>query len=353
VTARAELRKGIVATAVAAAALGVGACGSSDSGGGASTTAGGQAKGLTVGYSSKGSDQFQLVMQQQAIGHVKSAGFKALQPTSSQSDPGQQITDIRNLVSEGANAMLVSPGDSAAIAPAINFLNSRKIPVVALDSSPSTSKVAIVVRTDNYGAGATGCQLIGKELNGKGTVLALQGDYNSESGADRGNGFLKCMRSRFPGVKVIDRHMDWKTDLCSQIANSQLKSDRSIGAVYMASETICMAPVLAALKNAGRQAPAGQPGHVFTVGIDGSPFALKMVREGKLDVDLSQPLDLYAKYGVQYLKRAAGGASFSAGPTEHETKIVQDGNNLTDLLPVTVVTKDNASSKSLWGNAVG
>jgi ribose transport system substrate-binding protein len=347
------VRKLTVVLPAVAVALVVGACGSNGSGGSSGGSGGGSgAQALTVGYSSKGSDQFQLVMQQQAIDQVKAAGMKALQPTTSQSDPGQQITDVHNLVSEGANAMLVAPGDSAAIGPAIDFLNARQIPVVALDTSPSTSKVAIVVRTDNVGAGAAGCQQIGKALDGKGTALALQGDYNSESGLDRGNGFLDCMKKSFPGITVIDRHMDWKTDLCAQIASSQLKANASIGAIYMASETICMAPVLAALKNAHREAPAGQPDHVFTVGIDGSPFALQMVRAGKLDVDLSQPLDLYAKYGVQYLQQAAAGKTFHPGRTDHGTTIVQSGGNLTDLLPVTVVTKSNASSTALWGNAV-
>jgi ribose transport system substrate-binding protein len=355
VTGRVHVAKAAAVVAIAASAVGVGACGSNSSGGSStaakpSSQGGGQS--LTVGYSSKGSDQFQLVMQQQAIGQVNAAGLKALQPTSSQGDPGQQITDVHDLVSEGANAILVSPGDSAAIKPAIDFLNSKRVPVVALDSSPSTSRVAMVVRTDNYGAGATGCQLIGRALGGKGTALALQGDYNSESGLDRGNGFLDCMRRSFPGIKVVDRHMDWQTDRCAQLANAELKADSSIGAIYMASETICMSPVLAALKGAGREAAPGQPGHVYTVGIDGSPFALKMVRAGKLDADLSQPLDLYAKYGVQYLKRAAAGETFQAGPTDHQTRIVQDGQNLTDLLPVTVVTRANASSKALWGNAV-
>ncbi|HEX7291709.1 MAG TPA: sugar ABC transporter substrate-binding protein [Conexibacter sp.] len=354
-TGRDHVAKGAVVAAIAALALTVGACGSNDSPGsstGGSTTSDAGGKRLTVGYSSKGSDQFQLVMQEQAIGQLEAAGLEALEPTSSQGDPGQQITDVRNLVSAGANAILVAPGDSAAIKPAVDFLNGKQIPVVALDSSPSTSRVAMVVRTDNVGAGAAGCELIGRALGGRGTALALQGDYNSESGLDRGNGFLDCMREKFPDIAVIDRHMDWKTDRCAQLANTELKAHDEIGAIYMASETICMAPVLAALKGAGRDAPQGEDGHVFTVGIDGSPFALKMVREGKLDADLSQPLDLYAKYGVDYLRRAADGETFRAGPTDHDTTVVESGPNLVDLLPVTVVTKDNASSDTLWGNAV-
>jgi ABC-type sugar transport system substrate-binding protein len=353
------LRTALASASIAAALLGLAACGSSsddDSGATASSGGGGSSEtdqnDLKVGYSSKGSDQFQLVMQEQTIDAIEAAGLDALQPTTSNSDAGKQITDIRNLVSGGANSIIVAPGDSAAIAPAINFLNEKKIPVVALDSSPSTSKVAITVRTDNVQAGQAGCEKLGEWLDGKGTVLALQGDYNSESGMDRGNGFLDCMKSKFPDIKVVDRHMDWKTDKCSQIASTELKADKSIKGIYMASETICMAPVLSALKSSGRTAPAGDPNHVYTIGIDGSPFALQMVREGKLDGDLSQPLNLYAKYGVEYLQKAAAGETFKAGPSAHDTEIVQDGENLIDLLPVTFVDKSNASSKELWGNQV-
>lgn len=343
----------VIAACIVGLAVGATACGSSSStGSGASGGHSGATSHLTVGFSSKGSDQFQLVMQQETVQALKKAGLKTLQPTQSQSDPGQQITDVHNLVSEGANAMLVSPGDSAAIGPAIDFLNTKHIPVVALDSSPTTAKVSVVVRTDNYAAGAEACKHMGAWLKGKGTVLALQGSYTSESGQDRGNGFDQCMRATFPHVKVIDRQMNWMTDQCSQIADTELKANRAIRGIYMASETICMSPVLSALKAAGREVPVGQPGHVYTIGIDGSPFALQMVRAGKLDADLSQPLNLYAKYGVTYLEKAAAGQTFHPGPTTHGTRIVKSGGNLTDLLPVTYVTKKNASSSALWGNDV-
>ena len=67
--------------------------------------------------------------------------------------------------------------------------------------------------------------------------------------------------------------------------------------------------------------------------------------------EISQPLDQYAKYGVQYLKDALDGKKLKLGKTDHNSTIVKFNGNLMDLLPATLVTKANADDASLWGNA--
>jgi ribose transport system substrate-binding protein len=344
----------VITTALVAGSLTVAlaACGSGNSKSTTAQKSGSATKKITVGYSNLGEDQFQLIEQQKAVQEIKKQGLTALPPVSANKDPGKQLSDIHTLVSQGANGIMVTPVDSAAIKPAINFLSSKGIPAVSIDISPQGSKVAMVVRADNLKMGADACKQMGTALHGKGTVLSLEGDYKTTNGHDRGEGFLQCMKGDYPGIKIIDRHMDWNTDKCASIANTILRTNKAINGVYMASDTICLAPVLSALKAAGRDAPVGAPGHVYMVSIDGSPFGLKMVRAGKLDALLSQPLDLYAKYGVDYLKRAAAGEKFKLGPTDHGSKIINDAGNLEDALPAPLVTKKNAADPSLWGNGV-
>ena len=347
------MRFGSILLAVATTAA-LSACGGSDDSGataGATTAASGAAKALKVGYSSKGSDQFQLILQQEVQSQIPKQGLSGLQPTASNNDPGKQIADIHTLVSQGANAILVAPGDSKAIKPAIDFLDSKRIPTVSLDTSPDGAKVAMVVAADNVKMGQDGCAQMGAWLKGKGTVLSMQGDYNTSSGRDRGVGFKSCMDKKFPGIHVIERPTHWQSDQAADVANTVLKTNKQIDGVYMASDTVMLSAVLSALKSAGRDAMVGQPGHVFLISIDGSPFGLQQVRAGKLDALLSQPLDLYAKYGVGYLKEANAGKTFKVGPTDHGSRIVTTSGNLTDLLPAPLVTKDNASDPSLWGNS--
>jgi ribose transport system substrate-binding protein len=297
-------------------------------------------------------DEFQNILQRYTLSHVKTQGLTALTPVSSNGDPGKQIADIQSLVALGAEGVILVPGDSAAIKPALDFLSSKQIPAVSIDIAPVGAKVAMIVRADNYRMGQDACAWMGAKLHGKGTVLSMQGDYKTTNGRDRGQGFKKCMDKKFPKIKVIERPTYWLADKAAEVANTVVATNKQLDGIYMASDTTFLAPVLSALKKAGRTAKVGRPGHVYLISIDGSPYGLQQVRAGRLDALLSQPLDLYAKWGVTYLKRAKQGEKFKTGPTTHRSRIIMVGGNPEDLLPAPLVTKANASSKTLWGNSV-
>lgn len=345
----------LMSAALVVAAMALGACGDSDSDG--TNTGGGTASGdtpakdLKIGFSNKSPDQAMLTMQRFALDAIDELGMEALQPLSAGSDPGKQISDVQSLVSAGAEAMVVVPQDSSAIKPALDFLSSRDIPAVTLDTAPVGAKVAMAIMADNVRMGQDACAQMGEWLKGKGTVLSMQGDYRTSTGRDRGVGFKDCMDDRFPDIEVIERPTYWQADRAADVANTTLKTNDEIDGVYMASDTVMLASVLSALKSAGRDAKVGEPGHVYLISIDGTPFALDQIRANKLDALLSQPLDLYAKYGVEYLKRAKDGETFTTGPTEHDSKIVTISGNLTDLLTAPLVTTDNVDEPTLWGNA--
>jgi ribose transport system substrate-binding protein len=128
-----------------------------------------------------------------------------------------------------------------------------------------------------------------------------------------------------------------------------LNANPDLKAVYMQSD-YALAASLNVLKKAGKTAKVGEPGHIVTLSIDATPEGLDQIRQGVLDAEISQPADLYAKYGVEYLKEAMAGKTFKAGPTKHGSEIVMFHGNPMDLLPAVVVTKKNVDDRSLWGN---
>ena len=72
---------------------------------------------------------------------------------------------------------------------------------------------------------------------------------------------------------------------------------------------------------------------------------------GEIDATVSQPADLYAKYGIMYLKQAMDGKTFAAGPTDHDSTIVEVRPGvLEDQLAAPLVTKENVDDKSFWAN---
>ena len=54
---------------------------------------------------------------------------------------------------------------------------------------------------------------------------------------------------------------------------------------------------------------------------------------------------------IYAIGEAMEGKTFSEGPTDHNSKIVKNGESLEDQLPSPTVTKENADDKSFWGNA--
>ncbi|MBN9510620.1 MAG: sugar ABC transporter substrate-binding protein [Alphaproteobacteria bacterium] len=308
-------------------------------------------KSFTMGYSVGFlTDPFQAIQVDLTIAEAKKAGLKPLPVANANGDAGKQITDFHNLISEGAQGLIVVPTDSDAIVPALAFAASKHVPVVDIDIGPGGGKVAMIVRADNLRMGEDACHLIGKQIGGKGTVLSMMGDQATTNGRDRTTGFAECMKKDFPGIKVIAQPTYWKTDKATAVAQTVVTSTPDLAAIYMQSDAVMLAGVLNVLKSAGKLTKVGEPHHIMLVSIDGTPLALQRLRDGLLDAAISQPLDLYVKYGLQYLQAAVAGQTFKPGPTDHGSHIVDFKGNPMDLLPAPTVTKENASDPALWGN---
>lgn len=336
-----------VLLAATASILAASACGSDDSSGSTSSSGSG---GGDVGYSESFlTDAFQVQLVKQLTQQAKSQGVKLLPAVNADGDAAKQSADVQTLLGRGVKGLIVVPVDSKAIVPAIKQANSKKVPVVTVDLGSDGGKIAMIVRADNVYMGTAACTYMGKQLKGAGTALNLQGDLATQNGQDRSKGFTECMASEFPKIKVVSKPMNWKPDECTTQAQTVLSTTK-IDGVFMGSESVCLAGVQKVLKNQGKLTQVGSPGHVVSVGIDGSAAALDAVRAGTLDAVISQPLDLYAKYGTQYIKDAMAGKTFKEGKTDHDSTIVKNGESLEDQLPSPTVTKANADDSTLWGN---
>jgi ribose transport system substrate-binding protein len=343
----------LIAAALCAVALAAAGCGDDDDDGGGGDGSGGGGGGgetFTMGYSAPFlTAQFEVVLQDQTIGIAEDAGLEVLPATNANSDSAKQNTDVRNLISGGAEGLIVVANDSKAIIPALDYAEQEDVPVVSIDIGPDGGKAAMIVRADNIQMGELACDDMAKTIGEKGKVLSLQGAFTSINGRERSKGFADCIKSKYPDIELIEEPTDW--DPKKQVAAIQttLTSDPDLKGIFMQSD-YALAASLNAIKKAGHGAKVGEPGHIYTVSIDATPEGLDLVRQGVLDAEISQPLDGYAKYGVQYLREAVAGETFKPGPTDHDTEIVMFNGNPMDLLPATLVKKDNVDDPNLWGN---
>jgi ribose transport system substrate-binding protein len=303
-----------------------------------------------VGYAESFlTDPFQVQLVKNMTAQATDQSVDLLPAVNANADASKQATDVQTLLGRGVKGLIIVAVDSKAISSAVKQANSQNVPVVMVDLGSDSGKAAMIVRADNVYMGKAACEAEGKLLGGKGTVLNLQGDLSTQNGQDRSKGFTDCMASEFPGITVISKPMNWKPEECATQAQTVI-STTQIDGIFQGSESVCLDSVNKVLSTLGKNATVGQAGHIVNVGIDGSPAGLNAIRAGQMDAIISQPVDLYAKYGIQYIKEAMEGKTFTAGPTDHDSTIVQVGDSLEDQLPSPTVTKDNVDDKTLWGN---
>jgi simple sugar transport system substrate-binding protein/ribose transport system substrate-binding protein len=190
----------------------------------------------------------------------------------------------------------------------------------------------------------------------------LQGDVASINGRDRTDAFNECMQKTFPAMQVFGEPSKWDGALAASQLQTALAANPDVRGVYMES-SFALAGTLQVLKQKELLAPPADPKHVFVVSNDGIPEELKDIGAGQIDATVSQPADLYAKYGLYYVQQAIAGKTFNPGPTDHESTIIQVRPGvLEDQLSAPLVTVDGSAiggaptlkydDKSLWGNNV-
>jgi ABC-type sugar transport system substrate-binding protein len=274
---------------------------------------------------------------------------KLVGPISSDGDAGKQATQIRTLIDQGVNALIINPVDSAAIAPTLDYAASKHVPVVSVDVAPTKGKVYMIVRADNLLYGQSACKYIGTHVSGPGHVAMLEGDLASINGLDRKNGFLQCMKA-YPSLKVVEYATKWDTPTAVNDAKTALSQYSDLKAIYV-HWSGPVPGIIAAEQAAGKFKKVGQPGHIVLFSDDGTPQEHGWIRAGQEDATISQPANLYAQYAVYYAKQALAGAKYSAGmSTDHGSKIVSLLGNLEDAIVAPVVSKANVNDPNLWGN---
>ena len=280
-------------------------------------------------------------------------GINLMTPTNSQNDVSKLVANTQALVSQGAKAIVMAPQDTGAVASTLATLESKKIPVVSVDTRPDKGKVFMVVRADNRAYGQKACEFLGGKLGGKGKVIEFQGSLSSINGRDRSEAFADCMKSKFPGITVFAEPTDWEGAKAAAALQTRLAQHPDIKGVYMQAGGVFLAPTLQVLKSKGLLVPPTDPKHIFAVSNDGIPQEYESIRKGEIDATVSQPADLYAKYALFYAKAALDGKTFQPGPTDHDSTIVDVGGGiLEDQLAAPLVTKDNVDDKALWGNQI-
>ncbi len=145
--------------------------------------------------------------------------------------PSEQIADLRNLISAGANIIIVNPSDRKALDPVIKQAVDNKIIVVAVDQAVDAPG-AYVMENDQTAYGREGAEALFKMLGGKGSVVELRGIDGVPADADRHQGFEEALK-KYPDIKVSSSVFSgWSWDKGAQVMKDLVGSGKQIDGVW-------------------------------------------------------------------------------------------------------------------------
>ena len=142
-------------------------------------------------------------------------------------DAAGQIADIRNLISSGANIIVINPSDRDALNSVIKQATDKGIVVVAVDQAVSEPS-AYVVSNDQVAYGKLGADWLAKQLGGKGNIIEMRGINGVPADTDRHQGLMSALQA-YPNIKIVkETFTNWSLDPAQQmkdIFSSGLKYD--------------------------------------------------------------------------------------------------------------------------------
>ena len=268
---------------------------------------------------------------------LDAAGAKYIS-TDAQSSAEKQLTDVENLIAQGANAIIILAQDQDAIQPAVQKAHDAGIPVIAYDRLFENPN-AFYITFDNKGVGKLMAEAVYAVVP-KGNYVIIKGNS-----ADPNADFLRAGMEEVIGpavksgdIKIVgETYTDnWAPDNAQREMEQFLtQNNNNVDAVLSENDGMATG-VSAAL------AAQGLSGHVALSGQDGDQAALNRVALGTQTISVWKDARQLGKTAAEVALALASGTApdaiegssmFNGGPKKVDMHAI--------LLTPTAITKDN------------
>lgn len=145
-------------------------------------------------------------------------------------DPAQQAAAMRNLISEGVDAIMFDPASPTGANPVIAQAKAKGIPIIA-NGGQVASKDAYVVSTDWVEAGEIGAKWLASQMKGDKNVVVLEGFKGVPINEDAMPVVRKTLEDA--GAKIVAQDTNgWDEATAQKNMANILRSNPNIDGVY-------------------------------------------------------------------------------------------------------------------------
>lgn len=208
-------------------------------------------------------------------------------------DTSTQLTQVENMISQGAQAIILTITDTNSAEPFYELCSNAGIPLIGMNRS-IVDYCDGFVGTDSSSAAEKMATYIAEKLGGKGKVVHLQGVLGEDAENDRTEAILKVLEANPDIERIRVEAADWDRVKAMEKVETWIQAGDQFDAVIANSDEMAVGAMLA-LEAANRL------DGVIIGGIDGSQVVCEYVKEGKITLTMAQ--DTYAM-GAESVKMA-------------------------------------------------
>lgn len=191
---------------------------------------------LRIGFSQTGFNHpWRVEMIRSAQAEVARHPNVELVITDGNVDIRKQNNDVDDLLAQEVDAVVMSPVESAGLAPAALKVMAAGKPLVLLDRDVEVAKTVFIGQSNITMAKGVGDVMV-KMLDGKGNVVELTGLIGSSPAIDRQKGMYEALAAA-PNIKVVATgDAEWIRDPAVKLMDDFLVAHPDINAVFSHAE---------------------------------------------------------------------------------------------------------------------
>ncbi|SDQ33498.1 ABC transporter substrate-binding protein [Thermostaphylospora chromogena] len=237
-------------------------------------------KNAVVGFSQseKEANPFRIAETQSIRDEAAKLGIDELRVTNAQSQFSKQITDVQQLIAQGAQLLVIAPLNSDGWEPVLQQAAEKKIPIITIDrkiNAEPCKDYLTFIGSDFYEQGKRAADQMIEALGGKGKVAILLGAPGNNVTTERTNGFKDRVKEKAPDIEIsFEQTGEFAREKGQQVTEQLIQSNPDINGIYAENDEMALGAVTA-LKGAGKE-----PGEIKIVSVDGTRSAVQAIVDG-------------------------------------------------------------------------
>lgn len=233
-----------------------------------------------------------------------------------ESDLGQQVSLVEQMIARGVDAIVIAPADSRALVPVLKKAGAAGIVVINIDNKLDEETlqreeidIPFVGPDNRAGARMVG-EALAEELDSTSSVVILEGIPTAYNAQQRRLGFEDAMKEA--GIQVVDvQSAQWEQAPANTVTSALVSEHPDLDGILASNDNMALGAAAAV-----RQ--AGKAGEVKIVGFDNIEAIREMVREGRILATADQHGDRLAVYGIEYALQILDGETT---PEDRQTPV--------------------------------